>query len=590
MKRDLLVTLSMVATMSLVTVGNNVFGATTPARKSIEAVPGEFIVKLKNSSMMNAASVTSNMMLLGVSLGGRVKSRFDGDPALFVVKKDPRLATMAAMQDLNANPLIEYAEPNYIYHADDLPNDPDLGKLWGLRNTGQKDKEKEARGPEGQPDPIPPQVGKAGIDINAEKAWAITTGSKKVVVAIIDTGTDVKNPELHENLWVNEAEANGKPSVDDDGNGFVDDIYGYDFVNNTGDPSPKSTKEEAGGHGTHVAGTIGAVGNDGKGVVGVNWNVSIMSLKFLSDAGSGTLEDALRAIDYATKMGAQIESNSWGGGGFSESLKDAIDRAAKKGILFVAAAGNDGVDNDQDPHYPANYDLENVVSVAAIDNQGQLGSYIDPGNGQRTVFSCWGRKTVHLAAPGVNVYSTLPNKKHDAWSGTSMATPHVSGVAALLLSKEPTLTAVAIKDRLVNTVERMDTLRGKTVSGGRVDAYKALTNAVNGPDEADPANWSNKVAQQVSTAHPYELNKTVSFTITQPGAKQISLHFAKFETEANYDKVSFKDAAGTSFGTMDGNHDGEWSPVVAGDTAVVTLYSDDTANLYGFDIDQMAWK
>lgn len=433
MSKAILMSLVVALTLGLTT---RTFAKTQAAP---EAVPGEYIVKIKSAK--NAGmSVTA----LGRILGGVVKSRFDGDSHLFVVKKDKSPNGISAMEELKNNPMVQYAEPNYIYHADKTPNDPDYAKTWGLHNTGGKDSDG--------------RIGVAGIDINVEKAWDVTTGSKDVLVAVIDTGVDYTHPDIKDNLWVNEAEAKGKPGVDDDGNGFIDDVYGYNFADDKGDP------KDGHGHGTHVSGTIGARGNDGLGVAGVNWNVRIMAVKFLDDGGSGTLENAVKAIDYATKMGARIESNSWGGGGFSQALKEAIERAAAKNVLFTAAAGNSGEDNDSSDHYPSNYDVENILAVAAIDNQGNLADFSD-----------WGLKTVHVAAPGVNVYSSINNGGYASWSGTSMATPHVTGVAALILSTNKNLTAVDLKTRIMKTSRPLPSLNGKIASGGIIDAYHAVT-------------------------------------------------------------------------------------------------------------------
>ena len=248
---------------------------------------------------------------------------------------------------------------------------------------------------------------------------------------MIDTGIDYNHEDLKANSWTNEAEANGKPGVDDDNNGLVDDVHGYDFANKDGDPL------DGHGHGTHVSGTIGAIHDNGIGVAGVMADVTMVAVKFLSDAGSGTTADAVLAIDYATSLGVDVMSNSWGGGGRSEALFDAIKRANEKGIIFTAAAGNSSSDNDQSPHYPSNYEVDNVISVAAHTNGDGLAS-----------FSSYGRRTVHVAAPGHKILSTVANNSYDVYSGTSMATPHVSGVLGLLLSKEGNLTVAEVKERL----------------------------------------------------------------------------------------------------------------------------------------------
>jgi subtilisin family serine protease len=336
------------------------------------------------------------------------------------------------------------------------------------------------------------------------------------------------------------------------------------------------------GHGTHCSGTIGAQGNDGKGVVGVSWAARIMGVKFLSAEGSGTLEDAIKAIDYATSMGAQIQSNSWGGGGFTELMKQSIERARDKNILFVAAAGNESNDNDRSPSYPATYDVENVVSVAALDNSGQLAS-----------FSSYGKTKVHLAAPGVDVTSTVPfatnSTGYDTWSGTSMATPHVSGAAALLISQFPGITYAEIKSRLMSGTKTLGSLRGKVASSGLLNAYYSLTGQVAPPDMEDPYNWTAK-EYNVASAHPYENNQKAEFTVKVEGATQVSVYFERFETERGYDVVEFKDANGVVVGKWSGNHNGEFSPPVSGDTVIISFRADDTVNGYGFDITKAAYR
>ena len=235
------------------------------------------------------------------------------------------------------------------------------------------------------------------------------------MVAIIDTGIDYTHPDLAANIWTNPGEIAGD-GIDNDGNGYVDDVHGYDFVNNDGDPMDDHF------HGTHTAGTVGAVGNNGVGVTGVNWQVKLMALKFLGASGSGSVSGAVSALEYAVTMGVRLSNNSWGGGGYSQALYDAIKNSQVIGHVFVAAAGNSGVNSDLQPAYPASYDLDNIISVAAIDSSDNLAS-----------FSNRGVVTVDLAAPGVAVLSTVLGGGYASYSGTSMATPHVTGAAALAL-------------------------------------------------------------------------------------------------------------------------------------------------------------
>jgi len=520
------------------------------AAPNVEYVPGEYVVKLKKQSGLRAQS----LMTLSARLGMQVKEFLTAEREFVLVKSSQAMSS--ALSSLSANSAVEYAEPNYIFRIVGSPNDSEYNQLWGMNNIGQT---------------INGVAGVAGVDIGAEKAWTVTTGSKNVVVAVIDTGFDRTIEDLKDNAWVNEAELNGKSGKDDDKNGLVDDIYGYDFANNDADPMDDH------GHGSHVSGTIGAKGDNNKDVVGVAWNVKIMGVKFLTAQGSGTLDGAVKSIDYATRMGAQILSNSWGGGGFTQALFDVIKKANDKGVLFVAAAGNSKNNNDINPTYPAGYQIPNVISVAAVDNRGGLAS-----------FSCFGAKTVHVGAPGVDILSTTPSGLQ-SWKGTSMATPHVSGVAALLKAQFPDMTVAETKERIVKTAKPLAGLRGKTVSGGIVDAYNALTNTLPPPDPNDPSNWE-KVDYSLSSAHPYENNSKVQMEIKVPGAKRFAIHFAKFETEVGYDFVKFFSKDGAQLQSLSGNHTDTFTTVFEGDTVVIELVSDSDINGYGFDIDKVAVK
>ncbi|MBT3201177.1 MAG: S8 family serine peptidase, partial [Phycisphaerales bacterium] len=340
-----------------------------------------------------------------------------------------------------------YAEPNFVYSISSgvTPNDPALtnGSLWGLNNTGQSG-------------------GTADADIDAPEAWSITTGSSDVVIGVIDTGVDYTHADLVGNMWVNPGETVGD-GIDNDANGYIDDVYGWDFVNNDNDPM------DGHGHGTHVSGTIGGVGDDGSGIVGVNWDVSIMALKFLDDSGSGSTGDAIAAIDYATMMrqyyGINVvaTNNSWGGGMYSSALLDAIETAGQEGILFVAAAGNESQNNDVVTHYPSDYNSQYILSVAATDRDDELAS-----------FSNYGAVAVDLAAPGVSIYSSVPGNGYASYNGTSMAAPHVAGVVALLAASQPDAAAGEIRDAILAGVDPIANLTGLTATGGRLNAYSSL--------------------------------------------------------------------------------------------------------------------
>lgn len=532
--------------------------------KKIESVPGEYVVKLKESYS------TMSTHTLEQSLGVEVVEHLSTESQAILVRRTQIEKSDFAIQALRQNSMVEYAEPNYIYRAiggvASLPNDQELGKLWGMVNSGQT-----SQGDMGAVE------GKVGIDIDAKRAWQIETGSSKVIVASIDTGVDYTIPDLAPNMWVNAAEKNGTAGVDDDNNGVIDDIYGYNASYTGEDKSKAGDPKDDHGHGSHTSGTIGAKGNNGIGVAGVAWNVSIMGVKFLTASGGGSLADAVKAIDYTTKMKVDLTNNSWGGGGYSQALYDAIKRAKDAGILFVAAAGNSGSNNDSEPEYPASYDLDNIISVAAVDNAGAM-----------AYFSCFGKTSVDVAAPGVNVYSTIPGG-FDSWSGTSMASPHVAGVAALLKSANPEMTAAQIKERIIKTASPMGSMRGRSVAGGMVNAYHALMNTVPDGDPNDPFNW-DKNAVKVSTPHPYADNYKNTWTLKVDGAKQIAIYFSKFDTEMGYDKVTIKDGTGKVVAVLSGARDDSYSPVIEGDTALIEFAADDSASRYGFDIEGIAYK
>ena len=347
------------------------------------------------------------------------------------------VTTEAALERLRGNPHVRYAEPNYLVGLDFVPNDPRYPELYAMHNTGQTG-------------------GTPGADIDAEAAWSVTTGDRRVVVAVIDSGIDYNHPDLAGNIWTNPGEIAGN-GMDDDGNGYVDDLHGYDFYHGDADPMDDN------GHGTHCAGTIGALGNNGLGVAGVSWQVSLMPLKFLGPGGSGPISAAILALEYAKGMGAQITSNSWGGGDFSQTLLDTINAAGDAGVLFVAAAGNQSANLDLDPHYPAGYDAPSIVSVAATDDHDRLAS-----------FSNFGPNRVDLAAPGARILSTLPDGEYGVLSGTSMATPHVAGVAALVKAVSPGLGVAELKARLLSSVDPLPAQGGTTFTDGRLNAFRAV--------------------------------------------------------------------------------------------------------------------
>jgi subtilisin family serine protease len=360
---------------------------------------------------------------------------------------DPAMDVETAIRTMLQQPGVLAAEPNYIRRAfNTIPNDSWFGSQWALQNTGQT---------------VEGTAGTAGADISMTSAWDLGRTSPNVVVAVVDTGITLNHSDLNGNLWVNPGEI-PSDGIDNDGDGKIDDVNGWDFVNNDGDP----TDDETSRHGTHVSGIIGAKGDDGSGIAGITWAVRLMSLKILDSTGTGTVADEIAAIQYATAKGAHIINASLGGGGFSQAEKDAID--AFPG-LFVAASGDGGADqvgddNDVSPIYPACHTSPNIIAVAATDQDDNLAS-----------FSNYGATCVHVAAPGVNIISDNDVGFVAFISGTSQSAPHVSGVAALLKAQDPNRTTAQIKTAILTTVDVKASLSGKVATGGRLNARAALT-------------------------------------------------------------------------------------------------------------------
>jgi subtilisin family serine protease len=403
------------------------------------SVKGQVLVKFKSA---NQEQNIRSIFALGVS----VEKYYThvGNIALLTIN-DETVSVKEMVQRLNqtAGHLIEYAEPNYKVQILGTPNDSRFNDLWGMHNTGQTG-------------------GVADADIDAVEAWNIATDASSVVIAIIDTGVDYTHPDLVSNMWVNPGEIAGN-GIDDDGNGHIDDVHGVDFANGDSDPMDDNS------HGTHVAGTIAGTGNNNQGVTGVAWTAQVMAIKFLDSGGSGSYASAIAAVNYAVDMKINhninlvLTSNSWGGTAFSQALKDAIDASGAANMLCLAAAGNDNDNTDTSPHYPSAYTSPNIISVAASDH-----------NDQRSSFSNYGATSVDLAAPGSNIWSTIPNNGYDNYNGTSMATPYVSGAAALLWSTLSNPSAADVKNQLMATVDQLSAFSGITVTGGRLNLYNAL--------------------------------------------------------------------------------------------------------------------
>lgn len=399
------------------------------------AMVGDHVmVKPKDAKMDEKAMLASLK-----KLGATVRRKMPASGVWLVAFPNANLETVTnAIAEMGKlKELVRYAEPDYIVHATVIPGDTSFGDLWGMHNTGQSG-------------------GTVDADIDAPEAWDLNTGSATVKVGVIDTGIDHAHPDLAANIWTNPAEIAGN-GIDDDGNGYIDDTRGWDFVNNDNNATDDHY------HGTHCAGTIGGVGNNGAGVTGVCWSVSLIPLKFLDATGSGSGSDALEAVAYGTGVGVHLTSNSWGGGGYSQAFKDVLDAANTAGILFVAAAGNDASNNDAVASYPSNYDSPNVISVAATTRTDAMSS-----------FSNYGLTMVDLGAPGSSIYSTQPGGLYQNLSGTSMATPHVAGACALLKAFRPSLSHAEIRNTIIATVDPTPAMAGKSVSGGRLNIRNAL--------------------------------------------------------------------------------------------------------------------
>ncbi|MCL5022346.1 MAG: S8 family serine peptidase [Nitrospirae bacterium] len=430
-------------------------------------VQGEVIVKFRSGT------ITTQSMKTHQIVGASVMRRFSIVPNLERVKLPSGLSVRDAIVQYMSDPAVEYAEPNYLRRTSAIPNDTDFGQQWALRNTGQF------------------ANGTAGVDIKAPGAWDITTGNHAVILAVLDTGIDLNHTDLVGNRWINPGEIPNN-GIDDDGNGKVDDWEGWDFttcaqfrLEDPSDPSSPlvcvSPKTESSnpmdeyGHGTHVSGIIGAVGNNGLGTAGVMWGVQIMPLKMLNKDGQGTTADEIAAIDYAVMMrnrGINIVAMnaSFGGSDFSSAEKDAISLANTAGLLLAAAAGNEQTDNDLSPVFPASFSnpkfggLANIVSVAATDQDDT-----------RASFSGYGLNSVQVAAPGVYVLSTWLAGGYAFASGTSMATPHVSGLMGLLYSYYTNFTYTQIRATALRYVDVLPTLSGWIQTGGRINAYRAVS-------------------------------------------------------------------------------------------------------------------
>jgi thermitase len=394
------------------------------------------------------------------------------------VMRSPAAKESETIATLRASGLVAFAEPDYLIHVSVMPNDTAVvnGTAWALKKIG-----------------LP-------------TAWDRVHSASNVIVAIVDSGIRATHEDLQSNLWTNPGEIAGN-DLDDDNDGVVDDVHGFNGIDNSGDVTDES------GHGTHVAGIIGAVGNNGKGSVGVAWQVQLMPLKFIDSSGEGATSDAVACIDYARTHGAQVINASWGDGASSLALRNAINRTRTVGIIFVAAAGNNGVDNDVKPNYPSSYPSDNIIAVAASDRNDSMASFSD-----------YGATTVDLMAPGVDIYSTWnsSDSAYEAHDGTSMATPYVTGAVALLKARFPSKTYSELITAILKGADPISSADGKTSSGARLNVAGALNylspsvplhlEVARGADGAITITAVGEAGAAVMIQHSIDLSAWNSFT------------------------------------------------------------------------------
>lgn len=445
----------------------------------LHAAPPARTDRLLIKPKRNAAVRTTDV--LG---GGTVQRTFQTFGGLQVVRLPAGVSVDAAIRLLKANNQVEYAEPDYYVKLQGTePNDFRYytGELWGLHNTGYLG-------------------GTPGADIKAPEAWDIRTGAPNIIVALVDSGVRQTHEDLAPNLWRNPGEIPGN-GIDDDGNGVIDDVHGFNAYLDNGEP------EDDLGHGTHVAGTIGGVGNNSVGVVGVAWRVQLMPTKFTDPQGNGSISDAIACIDYARKHGAHVINASWGAPDLfnSTALRDAIAAARDAGIIFVTVAGNNQGDNDAVPYYPGAFDLDNIVVATATDRNDQL-----------AFFANYGKDSVDLGAPGYNIFSTWfgSDTDYQYYNGGSMAVAHVSGAAALVRAQFPGENYRSVIKRILDGTDPLPTLQGKTATGGRLNLFKALGGAVPLPSVSIAA---------TDAAAAEEATDGAVFTISRTGALTAAL-------------------------------------------------------------------
>lgn len=519
--------------------------------KSKQHIADHIIVRLK------AGATEDDLKALCVKHGGKIRKRMLSGAYLVAFEEHSfQTAPFAVAKFSREDKIVKHAsKDDIVFICETIPNDPSFGELYGLHNTGQK---------------VSYSTGIADCDIDAPEAWDTFTGSTDILIAVIDTGIDYTHGDLAANCWINPGEI-ANNSIDDDGNGFVDDVRGWDFFND--DNNPKDDHN----HGTHCAGTIGAVGNNSKGVAGVNWTANIMALKFIGAEGWGDDSDAIEALWYAARMKCRLTSNSWGGGDFEPEMEAAFGALQTSNCISICAAGNSAGNNDNLPHYPSSYTNDSVISVAATDSTDGIAS-----------FSCYGLTSVDIGAPGSYIYSTVIGNKYEYMSGTSMATPHVAGCATFVLGMNTNASITQLRKALMKSCDPLPALEGKCVTGGRINLPILMSNV--GLDVASSSPYDKEVVSALIT------NFSINFTdACTPGTVDAS-DFLVDGTPA--DKVitnsttsftfNFTSAPGSAQGqhtmtinadSMTRNSDGRanlaWSAVYYYDTQPLTVASTD---------------
>lgn len=506
-------------------------------------VPDQVIVRFKAG--INQISLQSSLASIGLQVAethsfpqpktNQLGLTVTAPTEIAVLKIQDGSPVKTAIEKLQKSGLVVYAEPNYTRQLlATTPNDPSFSSLWAMNNLRQSG-------------------GTLDADIDAVEAWDIHRGNNTVVVGVVDTGIDYNHTDLNANMWRNprETAANGR---DDDGNGYIDDVYGVDCINVDGDPMDGHS------HGTHVAGTIGARGNNSLGVAGVNWTTSMMALKIFTDGGSTTDAAILRCLSYAAAMKARgdvnlkVTNNSWGGGSYSQAEYDAFNSLGNLGILSAMAAGNATNNNDANPHYPSSYNLASIIAVASTDHNDAMSS-----------FSSYGATSVDLGAPGSAIYSTVPGNSYASYSGTSMATPHVAGAAAYLWSRTPSYTVAQVKARLMDLGDAKPSLAGRTVSGKRLNLYNSVG--------CTPGNPALNIVNPISSFRlPTNVNTLVSASITDCGTP-VTGRSVTASISTGGSLTLLDNGTGGDERASDGIYTATWRPTVASTAVTVQVVS-----------------